>query len=307
MNGGYDKPIKLRHIIRGVITGSATILIVYSLLPEHYRFSRALILLGSIYTLAVYMLTRTAFHLAGIKSMQMGHRAERIAIVGSVEEYARVSALLKDTKINAEYIGFVSTHAQTTHPDAIGDFSRAEEIIRLHHINEVIFCAKDVSSQDIISKMTTLAAMGLEFKIAPPESLSVIGSSSIDTAGELYVIDINNVGRPANKRTKRLLDVLMALAFLLTLPLILLLQKNKLFFIRNLFQVLMGYKTWVGYGKTNLRELPEIKPSVLTPAIMITGPLDTNKNNKVLLNYARDYQPENDLKILWKGYNHLGD
>lgn len=307
MNGGYDKPIKLRNIIRGVITGSATILIVYSLLPEHYRFSRALILLGSIYTLVVYLLTRTAFHLAGVKGMQMGHRAERIAIVGSVEEYTRVSALLKETKINTEYIGFISTNHQSTHPEAIGDFSRAEEIIKLHHINEVIFCAKDVSSQDIIHKMTTLAAMGLEYKIAPPESLSVIGSSSIDTAGELYVIDLNNVGRPANKRTKRLLDVLIALMIILLLPIIVVLQKNKITFIRNLFQVLIGYKTWVGYGKANLRELPDIKPSVLTPAIMLTGPVDVHKNNKALLNYARDYQPENDLKIMLKGYNLLGN
>lgn len=306
MNGGYDKPIHLRNIARGVITGSATILIVYSLLPEHYRFSRALILLGSIYTLGVYLLSRITFHMAGIKSMQIGHRAERIAIIGSEEEFERVHHLLQETKINAEYIGYISIQNQSSHNNCIGNFSNAEEIIQLHAINEIIFCAKDISSQDIIAKMTTLAAMGLEFKIAPPESLSVIGSSSIDTAGELYVIDVNNVGRPANKRTKRLLDVLVCCTLLPLSPLLFLFQHHKIGFFRNLFQVLFGLKTWVGYGNTIPKELPNIKPSVLTPAVLLLGPIDSVRSNKALLQYARDYQPENDLKILIKGFSHLG-
>ena len=43
-NGGYDKPIKLLKIGRGVLVGTVFILMGYSLLPESLRFSRALIL-----------------------------------------------------------------------------------------------------------------------------------------------------------------------------------------------------------------------------------------------------------------------
>ena len=62
--------------------------------------------------------------------------------------------------------------------------------------------------------MITLVTKGVEFKIAPPESLSIIGSNSIDTAGDLYVIDVNNVGRPENRREKRLLDIVAGLFLL---------------------------------------------------------------------------------------------
>jgi GT2 family glycosyltransferase len=52
VNGGYDKPISLRRTIRGVVIGTFSILVVYSLLPEIYRYSRAIILLGSLWTLS---------------------------------------------------------------------------------------------------------------------------------------------------------------------------------------------------------------------------------------------------------------
>nr|MDQ3049131.1 glycosyltransferase family 2 protein [Bacteroidota bacterium] len=46
LSGGYDKPVRLFRILRGILVGTGIILIGYSLLPEAYRFSRALILFG---------------------------------------------------------------------------------------------------------------------------------------------------------------------------------------------------------------------------------------------------------------------
>ncbi|MEP7265102.1 MAG: glycosyltransferase, partial [Bacteroidota bacterium] len=43
LSGGYDKPIRIAKLIRGILTGAVVILVVYALLPETYRFSRALI------------------------------------------------------------------------------------------------------------------------------------------------------------------------------------------------------------------------------------------------------------------------
>jgi len=41
-SGGYDKPVRVLKIIRGIFVGTGIILIMYALLPEGYRFSRAL-------------------------------------------------------------------------------------------------------------------------------------------------------------------------------------------------------------------------------------------------------------------------
>src|SRR6185295_8262989 len=48
-SGGYDLPIKPVRIVRGVFSGTLLILVVYALLPEELRYSRALILLGTVW------------------------------------------------------------------------------------------------------------------------------------------------------------------------------------------------------------------------------------------------------------------
>ena len=308
LSGGYDSPVKLRKISRGVLVGSAFILIVYSLLPEYYRFSRALILIGSIYAWAVYMLSRLSFHALRIKGFKLGtNKANaRIAVIGSESEFKRVYDILQKTNIDAEFIGFVSHDQQTDkHQNFIGNFDQINEIIGVHDINEIIFCARDISSQHIIEKMLALVTRGLEFKIAPPESLSIIGSNSIDTAGDLYVIDVNNVGRAENKRNKRLLDVGISLFCLLFFWIIIWFQKNKAKYLGNCVRVLFGMYSWVGYGKSVRKDLPSLKPSVLSPIDLLKGEINDDRINKALLNYSKDYHAENDLKIIMSLYHKL--
>lgn len=308
LSGGYDVPLRMWKIIRGVIAGSAFILILYSLLPEYYRFSRALILIGSVYTLVIYVFTRLIFHLLKIKKFKLGginHNA-RIAIIGSEKEFIRVNSLLRQTKINAEFTGFVSTEDNGVKNEFyIGPFQQINEIIDVHNVREIIFCARDISSGEIIDKMVTLVTKGVEFKIAPPESLSIIGSSNIDTAGDLYVIDINNVGRPENRRKKRLLDLTVSFIFILFIWLFIWFQKDKTGFIANCFKVLFGIYSWVGYGKAKRKDLPNLKPSVLSPVFGFSG-LSDERINRALLNYSKDYKIENDIKIIYSHFNELG-
>jgi hypothetical protein len=186
------------------------------------------------------------------------------------------------------------------------NFSQIDEVIEVHKINEVIFCAKNISSQNIINKMLSLVAKDIEFKIAPPESLSIIGSNSIDTAGELYVIDLNNVARAENKRKKRLLDLAISGTLLLFFPLVMIFQKKPGKFILNALKVLVGINTWVGYGNTIRKDLPAIKPSVLTPADEFKNGISGEKFNLLLLNYSKEYKAENDLRIIYKAFRKLG-
>lgn len=308
LSGGYDVPLKLSKLIRGVVAGSAFILILYSLLPEYYRFSRALILIGSAYTLLMYLVTRLIYHALKIKKFKLGgiKNNARIAIIGSESEFMRVNEILKQTKINAEFTGFVSTENNGVKNEFyIGPFHQINEVIDVHRVQEIIFCARDISSGEIIDKMVTLVTKGVEFKIAPPESLSIIGSSSIDTAGDLYVIDINNVGRPENRRKKRLLDLLVSSFLLIFWWIFVWFQKDKLNFLLNCFKVLFGVYSWVGYGKSQRKDLPSIRPSVLTPAFEIKDGSD-ERINRALLNYSKDYRIENDLKIIFRQFSHLG-
>jgi len=60
--GGYDRPIKIRNLIRGVLVGSFVIAAIYGFLPEGYRFSRILILLSTTSTLLLCIANRYFFH-----------------------------------------------------------------------------------------------------------------------------------------------------------------------------------------------------------------------------------------------------
>src|SRR5438309_6071554 len=87
----------------------------------------------------------------------------------------------------------------------------------------------------------------VEYKIAPPESLYIIGSSSVNNPGELYVIDINSISSRMNKRNKRVMDVLCSVFILLFSPVLMLFQKNVGTFFKNIFAVLAGRRSWVSY------------------------------------------------------------
>ena len=301
-NGGYDKPIKLLKILRGVVLGTVVILMGYSLLPESLRFSRALILFGTLWAICSYLITRLIYHLLKIKSYTLSSKnTKRIAIIGAEIEFNRVAQLLKETNTNASFLGFVSAENNGVHnPLYLGKLNQIDEIIKIHAINEIIFCAKDISSQFIINNMLMLVSSGIDFKIAPPESLSIIGSNNIDTAGELYMIDVNSISKPNNKRNKRLIDISISLLVILGSPLLYFMQDKKANYFSNAFSVLVGFYSWVGYGKAVDKSLPEIKPSVLFPSMLIGNNIEHTKNKLININYAKDYKVEKDLMIIWK-------
>lgn len=305
-NSGYDKPIKLFKIARGIIIGTFIILLGYSLLPENMRFSRAFILFGTLDALVCIIGLRLKLHILKIKSYSLHSlKTKRIAIIGEESEFIRVSNLLKQTHVKSSFIGFVSAEHNGVHnPHYIGSFNQINEIINVHQITEIIFCAKDLSSQFIINNMLTLVSSGVDFKIAPPESLSIIGSNNIDTAGDLYMIDVNSISKQSNTRNKRLLDVTLSLIILALSPILFFIQERKTHFFTNCIQVLFGFYSWVGYGKIVDKSLPKIKPSVLSPGMIKQSAID--KIQLLNLQYAKDYKIEKDILIIWKCIKKLG-
>jgi hypothetical protein len=281
----------------------------YSLLPEYLRFSRALILLGTSWALVSFMVTRFVFHFLNIKSYSLfSAKTKRIAIIGEEQEFNRVSALLKETQANPSFVGFVSAENNGVHnPNYIGKIIQIDEVIKVHQINEIIFCAKDISTQFIINNMLTLVSSGVDFKIAPPESLSIIGSNNIDTAGDLYMIDVNSISKSSNKRNKRLLDIGVSILVLIFSPILFFMQEKKQNYFLNCLNVLFGFYSWVGYGKLTDKSLPQIKRSVLSPSMLIIADIvDSDKVKLANLRYAKDYKVEKDILLIWKCRKKLG-
>jgi O-antigen biosynthesis protein len=310
---GYEKKVKLGDLVRGILTGTLIILVIYALLPENWRFSRALILLGTLWVLLTTILIRYLLHSLNkrVFSFEIFKKKKRIIIIGDKQESNRVYSIIRQTHVVPELIGYVSPGSERISSDFMGDLSQIEDIVRINQADELIFCSASVSSQQIIRTMLQFTDTGVEFKIAPPESLSVIGSNSNDIAGELYVLHFNTLSRLLNKRKKRLFDIMLSLLFLPACPIMLFSVRNKPGFIRNIFSVLTGITSWVGYYRSTGGEhpgLPKIRPGILTPADMSRVPYESDDDltEQVNLSYAKDYRIRNDLRIIMNNIPLLG-
>lgn len=307
IGGAYQLPYKTRKIFKSIGLGTLFIAAFYGFLPENLRFSRAIILMGAAWTFLAMLLNRLVFHIVKYKKFNVEiSEKKNVSIIGNRKEAERVLTLLKQTSETANFVGFVDVNTTKQNADSIGNLEDLEDLISVYQINELIFCAKDVSAKSVIKHISTLGKR-LSYKIVPPESLSIIGSDSKNTSGDLYAIDVNlKIGDNRNRQLKRLFDLLSALFLLSTLVVNIWFVQNKLNYIKNIIKVLIGKKTWIGYAKSEKKtyNLPTIKPSVITP---ITAKQQSKINtNRVNLLYAKNYSVENDFFYLIKLFKHLG-
>ena len=106
------------------------------------------------------------------------------------------------------------------------------------------------------------------------------------------------------------MDVMISLILVAISPLLAFFINNPSGMIKNLFFVLTGKYTLIGYhGKTDEESdnLPYLKKGILSPvdALKHETP-EKGIVEKVNLLYAKDYRVLNDLNILLKGFRNLG-
>lgn len=310
LSGGYDRPVKLSRIFKGIVMGTVAILVVYALLSEELRHSRFMILSGAVW--AICSLSASRFILSRIKGSGItfyNQTKKRIVIVGGPEEVRRVSDLLDKTGLTyLEKLFVYSDECYNKDNLCCGYISQLEDIIRVHKINEIIFCAKDIAAKDIIDMMASMRSLDIEYKIAPTESISIIGSNSINASGELYVVDINTINKPYNKRNKRILDVVSAFLLFVFSPIMVFVVKKPLRFFADIFHVFIGVKSWVGYYMEKpeyYEKLPKIKQGILSPMIVIDKSATSINPAEINLLYAKNYIVSNDINIIIKGIRYL--
>jgi O-antigen biosynthesis protein len=311
-SGAYDRPVNIGKTLKGMGIGTIIILVIYALLPETLRFSRALIILGFFYATLALPFYRVLLNLTGFKPFRTdGKKQRRFVIVGSAEEGERVASVLRKTDPDAGFIGLVGLSKKDQSSAQIGSVNQLEEIVKIYSISEIIFCLKDLETKKIISLMTSRFHGNLEYRIAPPESMHLIGSGAIHSPSDLYLFNLNNITSNANKRNKRLLDVVTSTVLLITSPVFILLQHNPAGLLGNVLKVLAGRMSWVGYEPTSLQlsdqQLPGIRAGVLHPLDGLRTQLsDPGMIHGINMLYARDYHVSTDLGIIFGNFRHLG-
>lgn len=306
--GGYEKPTKIWNVLKGILTGTLIILIIYALLSEEFRFSRALILLGSAWAFLTIFINRLIFHYLNIYKFHT-KKKKRVVIIGSPDEAKRVSTIIEQSVKKPKIVGFVLPENNGKQKGYIGNIFQLNEIININKIDEIIFCAKDITAQKIIKNMLQLSEIKIEYRIASPDSVSVIGSNSINTSGDLYTININSIANVKNKRNKRILDFSLSIIVLCLFPIFIFFQKKPLGFIVNIFSVIIGIKSWTGYYAidTSTIALPKIRQGILNPLDAIEqSNISKELIEKLNIAYARDYKILNDISTIVRSFHLLG-
>jgi hypothetical protein len=105
-----------------------------------------------------------------------------------------------------------------------------------------------------------------------------------------------------------LIDASVAIFSLLTFPVHFLFVKKPVHFFANCFAVLFAQKTWIGYAADE-KNLPPLRRAVMAcngVAKSVKQELPEQSLRMVDYWYAREYEPSQDLKLVWKMYRNLG-
>jgi GT2 family glycosyltransferase len=298
--GLYNKIFRQKNLVRSSLIATLTLLAGYALLPVHYRFSRGIVLFGSLLSFILIFL----FRLLLLKGKLLQHPPLSISkpfilVAGSEKEYKEVSHILQQQKLHTKIIDRLSIDKKT---NASTLLQNIEAITLASNARELIICAGEMPARWMIN-LTQQITITTWFHMAG--SSSIVGSDLSYTSGDVLTAEESfNLAIPHKKRVKRLLDVFASLCFLISIPLHFLTMKRPFKFLKNCIGVLIGRKTWIGYH-TSGNGLPPLRQAVISES----GPKkETSLENAARLDYwyARNYEPMHDLKLIIRNYKNLG-
>ncbi|NNE26505.1 MAG: glycosyltransferase [Saprospiraceae bacterium] len=276
--GQYDRRHNIKHLVLGFVSGALFMLTVYSLLPEQFRFSRVVLVVLAMSSPFLLFFTRKFYNLLLHNTSRFsGWPKKRFGIIGSDLSFIEIQKVFHQSEDES----FDMAHIEGDEPLAL------VSLVRARKINDLVFCSKDISTQDIFKVMSLLGDK-VSYKIANDDNSSILGSDSKNHIGEWYTMDISfKIDQKFHRRLKRIFDLTFGVLILITFPIWILLTANsrKAFF--QAANVLIGSKTWIGYKMPDpyRAELPNIRNGVFE----LPGTNDATQNHQINTYYARKY------------------
>jgi hypothetical protein len=272
--GGYDKPWIPRRVMKGIAAGSIVLVAGYGLLPEDYRFSRAILLLGAIWFSAVVIFGRIT-----LGGWRLGAKPKSRLIVAGKEESHSIKQLLESIELREGI-------SEATNVITPNELSSIVDVVRVHSIGEIVFSGRDVRSEDIITVLASLVDKAVVCRIAWTDDGYVMGSGG---PGPDPVTELDRaIYGPSARRSKRIFDLFSSFILLLIFPLLFVFKRSD--WIAYSFRVFLGKATWVGLDGDHKQSRPSIIYAVEND--------DDRVRERLNLAYARKYNWFEDLKLV---------
>lgn len=311
-NGVYDQPFRNRKLFRGWAAGLLFLLAFYALLPEQYRFSRAVILIGASASLLAGFTWRYALHFISGGRFEIGNVSvpTRRLIVGDEPSFRRVKDELEKLGFPSEFVAGVTPRPMPLPLDYIAHAGQLDRAVADFGIHEVIYCTPDMSYTSVIDHLSRLSRSRVQQLISVGAGNYFIGANTVIRAGRFESGRLlRKVYLNALVRNKRTFDILFSLLALVMSPLMLLVVDKRGGYFSNIAAVLTGRRTWVGYDpRGSDPDLPRLKKGVIHPMMHIIWP-DRSEEHAFRgnVNYLVNYRFLGDFQYIVRHIHCLGN
>ncbi len=298
INGAYNGEHRFTSIARGLFIGTLTILVGYSLCPEEYRTSRALILLGAMASGVWFFMSRTLLLLLNRNSKKNRTNKKRALVLANEQEGERIKQMLS---VSSTY-SFIKTESEALSIEAIKDLKHSFQF------DELILSDSLYNFKTIITYFEEFQPEDFDYKVSLMGKDFVVGSNSINTNGDILTKTTFAIESKKNKTQKRVLDFSLSIICILLSPVLICFIKSPVQFFKNIFNVCIGRYSFVS-TKSNAKDkliLPKLKPGILSPFELTNRTITQHQINEINFLYAKDYHVDQDIQIILKHLKKLG-
>jgi GT2 family glycosyltransferase len=298
--GLYNRSYRRSELIRSMLIATLVLLAGYALLPEYYRFSRGILLLGTL--LGFVLINSLRWMMVQGKLLQKP--ADKISkpyilAASNPHEFESIKNFLEKNGLENKLIGRLAIDHEE---NAVAPLKKVNEIAVTLGAEEILFCIGQLSYKQVFQYASSIKTP-LRLRFHAVGSCSIVGSDSDASNGEAITSEANfNLEQPNNRRIKRLIDVVTACILLVIFPLHFILVKNPFHLLKNCISVLAGKKTWIGYNSVVGSSLPRLR----TVVISVNGTTSEKNENRIDYWYAKNYEPSQDVRLIIKNYKQLG-
>jgi hypothetical protein len=304
--GLYDKWYRKTNLFRSTFIATLVLLAGYALLPERFRFSRAIVFFGDILAFILISIVRWLLIRTRVLYIGDAENDRQTLVVSTENEYQDLKTLMQHAGLHERIIGRISIKENDN--KAIGPISGLRDLATTVDFKELIFCEGGLTFKEII-EIVSKVPKNISVKFHAAGSQSIVGSDSKDSSGEAVSKENGfTISRPYNRRLKRLIDIIFSVFFILTFPFHFILIKKPIAFFGNCFTVLFAYRTWIGYAVSE-KSLPPLRKGIIGcngMPVSAAHQLPAESLQIVDQWYAKEYEPALDIKLLWKCYRNLG-
>lgn len=298
INGTYNGEHRFTSIARGLFVGTLAILVGYSLCPEEYRTSRALILLGAMASGVWFFISRTFLLLLNRNSKKNRTNNKRALVLADPEEGDRITQMLQ---VNSTY-SFIKIKSEVLTKEAIRDLKHSFQF------DELILSDSLFDFNTIIHYFEEFQPEDFDYKVALKGKDFIVGSNSINTNGDVLTKTIFEIESKKNKTQKRVLDLSLSILCIILSPILFMFVKSPLQFVTNMMKICFGQISFVGVKSISEGKyaIPKMKPGILNPFEQKNNTITQDQINEIEFLYAKDYHVDQDIQLILKHFKNLG-